>query len=233
MARGGNLPAGICTCQYLWVYDLNGVAFTLPPQQLRGAAMSRVIDVVLVIALAAAASSAAGQVQCRMPNGVVITQQLGGCPRDAVQITPGGAATAQAVTAAPPPSQQPVAAPVVSDGAAKVPVSGASNDGLSMLAWMLIVGIGTGLVFAIKGSGGTSGPARFCTTCGHEGAAKTKTRGSTAVELVLWLCLFLPGLIYSVWRLANKYKTCSQCGGTALVPPSSPIAVATKKRLSE
>lgn len=65
-------------------------------------------------------------------------------------------------------------------------------------------------------------PALICSTCGHFGPAVTTTPGSFLIELVLWLFFLLPGLIYSIWRLTNKKTGCSACGGTALIPRSSP-----------
>jgi hypothetical protein len=65
---------------------------------------------------------------------------------------------------------------------------------------------------------------RVCRHCGHIGPAKTSTRGSTGVELVLWLLLLVPGLIYSVWRLSTKHPACTACGSDQLLPLGSPMA---------
>ncbi|MBW7903001.1 MAG: hypothetical protein H3C26_16080 [Rhodocyclaceae bacterium] len=43
------------------------------------------------------------------------------------------------------------------------------------------------------------------------------------IELVLWLCVIVPGLVYSIWRLSSKYDACPSCGGTALIPEDSPL----------
>ena len=67
------------------------------------------------------------------------------------------------------------------------------------------------------------GPLTVCTTCGHHGQAKTRVRGSIWIELVLWVCFIVPGLIYSIWRLTTKQKICSSCGASNLVPPESPV----------
>lgn len=80
--------------------------------------------------------------------------------------------------------------------------------------------------------GGYHGAALFCTTCGHEGKTRTVTRGSIAIEIVLWLCLLVPGLIYSIWRLSSKTEACSSCGATTLVPATSPVAVKMRKDLA-
>lgn len=53
---------------------------------------------------------------------------------------------------------------------------------------------------------------------------KTVTKGSFFIELILWLCILIPGLIYSIWRLSSRYKACPACGATNLLPPDSPMA---------
>lgn len=71
---------------------------------------------------------------------------------------------------------------------------------------------------------------KFCTTCGAVGAPKTHTRGSLFIEIVLWLCFLIPGLIYSIWRLTTKQKVCRSCGAATIVPLDSPVA---RKMLAE
>jgi hypothetical protein len=63
----------------------------------------------------------------------------------------------------------------------------------------------------------------ICTQCGTVGTPKTTTPGHFLVELILWLCFLLPGLIYSVWRLSARCPTCRTCGAIrSLVPLQSP-----------
>jgi hypothetical protein len=69
-----------------------------------------------------------------------------------------------------------------------------------------------------------------CTACGTRGWGKTVTKGSIFIELFLWLCLLVPGLIYSIWRLTSRHKACEACGNTSIVPVDSPIG---KKLLAE
>ena len=71
----------------------------------------------------------------------------------------------------------------------------------------------------------------FCTACGHEGHTATHTKGHFAIELVLWCCFVVPGLIYSIWRLSTRTPVCSSCGSAALVPGTSPVATRMRKDL--
>jgi len=44
----------------------------------------------------------------------------------------------------------------------------------------------------------------YCKNCGFVGVPKMFVRGSFFIELVLWVCFIIPGIIYSIWRLTNK-----------------------------
>lgn len=61
-----------------------------------------------------------------------------------------------------------------------------------------------------------------CTQCGYAGASKTATKGSFLIEVVLWLCFLVPGIIYSLWRLTSRHTACPKCGGNTLIPADSP-----------
>ena len=175
----------------------------------------------VAVVLGAGPDVAMAQFHCTMPSGVKITQQLGFCPRDAVAAekldgTPVPLAEAQAPKAGEPAAK--TVAPV--DSA----VREAESSGMPVGAWLLVIGLLVGLVMAIKGSTGVSGPVMYCTTCGAEGAGRTKARGSMLVEVVLWCFFLVPGLIYSVWRISSKHKVCTTCGAATLVPLKSPVA---------
>ena len=63
----------------------------------------------------------------------------------------------------------------------------------------------------------------ICANCGHIGQARKVTRGSFLMELVLWLCFIVPGLIYSIWRMTSKQLACPQCHASAtMIPLDSP-----------
>lgn len=65
---------------------------------------------------------------------------------------------------------------------------------------------------------------RLCVQCHSVGRPKLITRGSILIELVLWLCFLVPGLIYSIWRHTTRYQGCRVCGSRDLVPCDSPRA---------
>lgn len=84
-----------------------------------------------------------------------------------------------------------------------------------------------------RGLNGTPESARrHCMQCGTDGPPETVTRGSIGIEIVLWLCFIVPGLIYSLWRLTTRHQACATCGSDNLVPTHTPAAVAHKARLA-
>jgi hypothetical protein len=97
----------------------------------------------------------------------------------------------------------------------------------SLFHWLLTIGI-LYLVYAVLNSiFGTSGKvdpngAMICPNCGSRGEPKTTTRGNIAIEIVLWLCFIIPGLIYSVWRTTTKYKACPSCGSAGMIGVNTP-----------
>jgi len=64
---------------------------------------------------------------------------------------------------------------------------------------------------------------RICPNCGYKGKQKLYTKGTIALEIVLWLFFLLPGLIYSIWRLSSRYRGCPKCGAPNMLPLDSPL----------
>ena len=64
----------------------------------------------------------------------------------------------------------------------------------------------------------------FCIDCHHQGELKIHTKGYFLIELVLWICFIVPGLIYTIWRVSSRQKMCVECGGVNLIPVDSPRA---------
>lgn len=62
----------------------------------------------------------------------------------------------------------------------------------------------------------------ICPQCGTLGDTKTHTPGSILIELVLWICLIIPGLVYSIWRHSARKQVCRACGNAQLVPVGTP-----------
>lgn len=71
----------------------------------------------------------------------------------------------------------------------------------------------------------TKSPNFVCTACGASFAKDKKfTPGSFFIELILWICFLIPGIIYSIWRLASRKKVCPNCLHDTVIPGNSPAA---------
>jgi hypothetical protein len=101
----------------------------------------------------------------------------------------------------------------------------------SPLHWA-ILGFIFYIVFrAAKGLIGAGGKEVHCLDCGTEGKAEMHTPGNTLIEVILWLCFIIPGIIYSIWRISARKQVCSACQSQRLIPPGSPAAVAHRQQL--
>jgi hypothetical protein len=63
-----------------------------------------------------------------------------------------------------------------------------------------------------------------CTSCGSQVRPRSITPGTMGMELLLWLCFLVPGIIYSIWRIASGYNGCPVCKNRNLVPIGTPAA---------
>lgn len=77
------------------------------------------------------------------------------------------------------------------------------------------------------------GKHMFCTTCGYEGKVKKQTPGSFLIEVIMWLAFLVPGIIYSLWRITNKYFVCAKCRNKSVIPIDSPMALQHKRLLEK
>lgn len=64
---------------------------------------------------------------------------------------------------------------------------------------------------------------KVCKDCGTVAEPITITKGSLGTEILLWLCLLLPGMFYTAWRHGSRYEGCPKCGSHNMVPLDSPI----------
>ncbi len=56
-----------------------------------------------------------------------------------------------------------------------------------------------------------AGEDYICVHCGFRGSPVRVNRGHIYFELFLWLCLIVPGIIYSAWRRIRKQEVCPEC----------------------
>ena len=70
----------------------------------------------------------------------------------------------------------------------------------------------------------------YCQNCGSVGKPKRTTKGSLLIEIILWLMMILPGVLYTVWRLTTRTKACPKCKAPNMIPVDSPRALEALKR---
>ena len=79
-------------------------------------------------------------------------------------------------------------------------------SGISMLILLAVLLV---LLVKIFCTGVT--PNIRCPNCNYVGRAKYFIKGNIFIELVLWLCFIVPGLIYSIWLGSSGYYGCPKC----------------------
>jgi hypothetical protein len=97
------------------------------------------------------------------------------------------------------------------------------------LAELLVLVAIIATIAAIVRRGRGAGVAWYCQHCGSLGAPTTRVKGSFVIEVILWFCLLVPGLLYTVWRLTTKEQVCPTCSAPGMIPADSPRARAALK----
>lgn len=76
------------------------------------------------------------------------------------------------------------------------------------------------------------GRAVACRSCEHVGPGRRHTRGHILIEIILWLCFLVPGLIYTIWRLTTRADVCAVCGSHDVIPADTPAGRRIAERSS-
>ena len=70
----------------------------------------------------------------------------------------------------------------------------------------------------------TAAEQKYCPSCGTVGTPQFRKSGSTVVEILLWLFVVVPGIVYSIWRASTKRWACPKCEASGMIPLDSPKA---------
>jgi hypothetical protein len=60
----------------------------------------------------------------------------------------------------------------------------------------------------------------ICGNCNKSFEIETGPRGSALIEAILWITLFIPGVLYGMWRRRKPKKKCDYCGSDFILPDS-------------
>ncbi len=66
---------------------------------------------------------------------------------------------------------------------------------------------------------------RICSKCGSIARPRKQPKGSLLIEILLWLCFIIPGLLYSLWRVTGRVRACPGCAAPYMVDLRSPRGV--------
>ncbi|MFZ2445488.1 MAG: hypothetical protein WAW37_03950 [Syntrophobacteraceae bacterium] len=53
----------------------------------------------------------------------------------------------------------------------------------------------------------------ICPSCNYVGESGNIAKGSRKMEITLWCCFIVPGMLYTMWRRSRdgQYQGCPQC----------------------
>jgi len=90
-----------------------------------------------------------------------------------------------------------------------------------------LVVLGWCFYLVAKGFRSANGPkTHICPNCRSIVNPVRVTPGSTFLEVLLWLCFLLPGILYTAYCQANKRRVCPVCGAQNPVPLTTPAGQA-------
>jgi hypothetical protein len=84
---------------------------------------------------------------------------------------------------------------------------------------IIVVGIGVFLLFHLVNS-----KEMVCKDCGVTEEITKTAPGSLLIEIILWCCFLVPGLIYSIWRSSSRRYQCPKRSSLNVIPVDSPMA---------
>jgi hypothetical protein len=90
------------------------------------------------------------------------------------------------------------------------------------LVLVVVILIGGLVAMGQQKKAGQGGGTHICATCGTRGTPTQRDKGSGLIELVLWLCFIIPGILYSIWRRSGLSNCCRSCGSGDIIPIDSP-----------
>lgn len=73
----------------------------------------------------------------------------------------------------------------------------------------------------------------ICRNCGTRAKPKIVTRGSVWIELILWLAMIIPGVIYSIWRITTRDIACPECRRNTMIGTHTPIGRMIARRSND
>ncbi len=60
-------------------------------------------------------------------------------------------------------------------------------------------------------------PKYVCSSCSYKEKPMTWRPGSVKLEIVLWICGIIPGLLYTIWRNYRSVLVCPNCETATMI----------------
>ena len=71
----------------------------------------------------------------------------------------------------------------------------------------------------------------ICKNCGEVSNAIIKTKGSIIIEIFLYLFYIIPGVLYTLYRVTNKYPICQHCESKEIILRNKRVGESLYKKL--
>jgi hypothetical protein len=62
-----------------------------------------------------------------------------------------------------------------------------------------------------------------CRNCGSVARSAVKSPRSLFIEILLWFCGLIPGVLYTLWCNHETHEVCEKCGSRDIIPVDSPV----------
>lgn len=72
----------------------------------------------------------------------------------------------------------------------------------------------------------------ICLVCGGQRAPVLARRGNIYIEILLWLCYIIPGVMYTLWRTVRRHEVCPDCRNPSIVKTTSPQAFELRRLMT-
>lgn len=60
-------------------------------------------------------------------------------------------------------------------------------------------------------------PKYVCSSCSYKDKPIIYKRGSGTLEIVLWICGIIPGILYTAWRNYTAIMVCPNCETASMI----------------
>jgi hypothetical protein len=86
----------------------------------------------------------------------------------------------------------------------------------------LLIVIGVLLLWLVLHGSGPRAYKAICRNCESVAKSRIVSPRNFFIEILLWFCGLVPGVIYTLWCNHQTHNTCRKCGSEDIIPVDSP-----------